>query len=117
MSLLDILSLIRFSRVNKRYHLLYTDEYLWSDVDLSTIPRLDVQKVKKVIRDRLHPALWRVTLKSNAVECQRKSTLRPIITSSALDELFKKCPLIQDIHLHNCDLGQVQLSVLTIKVA
>ena len=112
MSLLDIPSLLQLSQVNKRCYLLFTDEYIWSDVNLSTIPKLDVGKVKKIIRDRLSPRLWRLKLQSNAVECQRRHTLRPIITSAALDELFKKCPYVKIIYLHNCDLGQVQLKIL-----
>ena len=109
MSLLDIPSLLQLSQVNKRCHLLFMDEYLWTDVDLSTVPKLNVGKFKKIIRDRLSPRLWRLKLQSNAVECQRKHTLRPIITSVALDELFKKCPCVKIIHFHNCDFGQVQL--------
>ena len=63
--------------------------------------------MKKFIREKLHPALWRLTLRSNAIECQRRPKMRPIITGAALDELFKKCPNIQTITLDNVDLSQV----------
>jgi hypothetical protein len=107
MTLLDIHSLLRLSQVNKRYYLLHSDECIWTDVDLSTVAWSDVRIVKKVIRDKLHPALWRLTLRSNAVECQRKPKLRPIMTSSALDDIFRKCPHIRIIRLHNFDISQL----------
>lgn len=104
MALLDIPSLLCLSRVNRRYYHLHSDEYIWTDVDLTTVPKLNVQLVKKVIRDKLHPALWRLTLCSNAAECQRKPKLRPSITSSALDDIFRKCQRIRCIRLHNFEV-------------
>ena len=112
MTLLDICSLLRLSQVNRRYYLLHSDECIWTDVDLSTITWLDVRIVKKLIRDKLHPALWRLSLRSNAVECQRKPKLRPIMTSSALDDIFKKCPHVRIIRLHNFDISQVTGTIM-----
>ncbi|CAI8013209.1 F-box/LRR-repeat protein 12 [Geodia barretti] len=107
MSFLDVPSMMSLARINRRFYLLHSDEYIWSDVDLSTVPKLDVQRMKKFIREKLHPALWRLTLRSNAIECQRRPKMRPIITGAALDELFKKCPNIQTITLDNVDLSQL----------
>ena len=107
MSFLDIPSLMSLAQINHRYYLLHSDEFIWTDVDLSTVPRLDVQKVKKLIREKLHPALWRLTLQSNAIQCQRQPKMRPIITGSALDDLFKKCPNVRSIKLDNVDVLQV----------
>ena len=107
MSFLDVPSMMSLARINRRFYLLHSDEYIWSDVDLGTVPKLDVQRMKKFIREKLHPALWRLTLRSNAIECQRRPKMRPIITGAALDELFKKCPNIQTITLDNVDLSQV----------
>ena len=104
---LDLPSLISLAKVNRRYYHLHSDEYIWTDVDLSTVPKLNVQRIKRLIREKLHPALWRVTLQSNAHQCQRNSTLRPVITSAALDDLFTKCPKIRTIKLDCCDLSQV----------
>lgn len=109
MSFLDITSLISLSRTNRRYYTLHTDESIWKDVDLSTIAWLDVQTLKRLVRDKLHPALWRLTLRSNAMECQRQPKLRPIITSSALNDIFRKCHYIRNISLHNLDLSQVYM--------
>ena len=106
-SYLDIPSMISLAKVNHRYYHLHLDEFIWTDVDLSTIPRLDVRKLKQLIREKLHHALWRITLRSNAVECQRHSSMRPIVTSSAVDELFQKCCTIRNIKLENVDLSQV----------
>lgn len=109
MALLDIPSLFCLSRINRRYYHLHSDEYIWTDVDLTTVPKLNVQLVKNVIRDKLHPALWRLTLCSNAAERQRKPKLRPPITSSALDDIFRKCRHIRCIRLHNFDISQVYI--------
>ena len=112
MTLLDIRSLLRLSQVNRRYYLLHSDECIWTDVDLSTVAWQDVRIVKKLIRDKLHPTLWRLTLRSNAVECQRKPKLRPIMTSSALDDIFRKCPHVRIIRLHNFDISQVTGTII-----
>ena len=111
MALLDILSLFSLSQVNRRYYLLHSDEFIWTDVDLSTIPRLNVHTVKKLVCNKLHPRLWRLILRSNAVECQRKHKLRPALTSSSLDDIFRRCPTIRNITLLNCDLSQVFIYV------
>ena len=107
MSFLDIPSLVSLARTNRRFYLLHSDGYIWSDVDLSTVSKLGVQRIKRFIREKLHPTLWRVTLRSNAIGCQRQPKMRPVVTGAALDELFKKCSSIQAIKLDNVDLSQV----------
>lgn len=104
MALLDIPSLLSLSQVSQRFYLLHSDEYIWTDVDLTTITKLDVQTLKRLVRDKFHPGLWRLTIRSNAVECQKKHKLRPVITSSALDDIFKKCPQVRQLTLYNCDI-------------
>lgn len=104
LSLLDVHSLIRLSRVCKRFHHLYTDEYIWSNVDLtsrSVGSKLDVRKLKKIVHDRIPPTLRRVKLSSNHPKKP------PVVTASVLNDLFSKCPTIKNITLENCDLTTV----------
>lgn len=104
LSLLDVHSLICLSRVCKRFHHLYTDEYIWSNVDLtsrSVGSKLDVRKLKKIVHDRIPPTLRRVKLSSNHPKKP------PVVTASVLNDLFSKCPTIKNITLENCDLTTV----------
>lgn len=108
LSLLDVPSLMNIARVNRRFYQLHSDEYVWRDVDLSTLSKLNVKRLKDIISKKLHPSLWRLSIQSNAVECQANSKMRPIINSVTMDELFKKCPQMRIIKLVNIDLTKVE---------
>lgn len=99
MNYLDVTSLVQLSRVCRRFYHLYTDESVWSDVDLTTIAsRLDVRKLKKIIHERLPGSLIGIRL---------ASTKKQFVTGVALDELFDRCPNIRAITLKGCDLTQL----------
>ena len=115
MSLLDVRSVVFLSRVCKRFHHLHRDESIWRDVDLteSANPKLklDSRLLKKIISRLLHPLTLRVKLSS-----QTESRHNPIVTTAVLDELLTKCPQIQNLTLHTCDLSRVGGSILNIIV-
>lgn len=107
MGLLDIHSLISLSRVSRRFHHLHGDESIWSDVDLthrSLGKRLDARKLKKIIHTYLPSSLWRIKLSSNS---QSISSKNAIVTEALLNDLFTRCPTIETIILHRCDLTNV----------
>ena len=107
MGLLDVHSLINLSRVSRRFHYLHGDESIWSDVDLTNKSlgrRLDTRKLKKIIHTYLPSSLWRIKLSSNS---QSISSKNPIVTEALLNDLFTRCPTIETIFLHTCDLTNV----------
>ena len=106
MTFLDLRSLVMLSRACRRFHHLYSDESIWEEVDLSresTGVRLDARKLKQIVRTHLSESVLSVKLSSNAFS----SSKPPIVTEPVLDLLFERCPNIQRISLHKCDLTTV----------
>ena len=104
LSLLDVHSLISLSRVCKRFHHLYTDEYIWNDADLrsrSVGSKLNVHKLKKIVHDRIPSTLQKVKLSSNH---PRKP---PVVTAAVLNDLLNKCSGVKNITVETCDLTTV----------
>ena len=123
---LDALSLIRFSRVCKRFYHLSQEDILWSNVDMSTLPYMDIKKTKKFIVEKLSPNLRTITIESNyglkaqfrlahkPKETQSTSSPRyvqtpskPKIDISVLNVLMEKCPKLCEIKLRHCDLTAI----------
>lgn len=112
MSLLDLQSLVNLSRVCVRFHHLYSDESIWSSVDLTRESigcKLDPNKLKKIIRFHLSEFVRCVKLSSNA---NSLSSNKPAVTESVLDLLFERCPNITSIALHKCDMTIVSIAKL-----
>ncbi|XP_064405836.1 F-box/LRR-repeat protein 12-like isoform X2 [Halichondria panicea] len=104
LSLLDIWSLIKMSRVCKRFHHLYSDEFIWNSVDLTRESvgfKLDPRRLKNIIRLNLPKSVSRVKLSSNAFSLSSK---QPVVTESVFDLLFERCPNITSIAVHQCDM-------------
>lgn len=104
---LDILSLARLSRTCKRFRDLYKDKSVWKSIDLSTLPKNNVRKMKKLIKDRLPPDLHTIKLTSNASSTVQKKS-PPVITVDVLNELLTKCPNIKSLTLMNCDFRDIK---------
>ena len=103
MSFLDALSLFRLGKVSKRFYHLHQDKSNWLAVDLTTLRQLNVQRLKKLIKDLLHCDLYAIRLRSNATSCMVKKS-RPVVTPDALTDLLRKCGNIKSIVLEDCDL-------------
>ena len=106
---LDILSLIRLSKVSRRFHFLLNDKSVWKHVDLTTLPHPNIRKVKKIIKERFPHDLLSIKMNSNASSTvQKKSS--PVITPDVLNELFAKCPNVKQLSLSECDLRDLVTS-------
>ena len=98
---LDVVSLFRISRVCKRFFHLGQEEMLWTHVDMTTLPSIDLRKIRKFIDQKLSPKLHSISMQSSF---QLKAK-RPRIDNNVLNALVEKCPNIKKIELRNCDLS------------
>lgn len=73
------------------------------DVNMTTLPSMDVRKIKKVIEQYLSPKLYSVHIQSN----YQLKAKKPKIDVNILDTLVSRCPDIKAIQLLNCDLSEV----------
>ena len=107
MGKLDIVSLIRLARTCKRFYHLHREEKLWTNVDMTTLPPLDVRKIKKVIENYISPKLEVIRIQSNFQSSfQSTHSKKPKIDTNVLDFLVRKCPSIKDLQILNCDLSE-----------
>ncbi|XP_011409088.1 PREDICTED: F-box/LRR-repeat protein 12-like [Amphimedon queenslandica] len=104
MGKLDIVSLVRLARTCKRFYHLHREECLWTNVDMTTLPQIDVRKMKKIIENYVSPKLQIISIQSNFRLNRAK---KPKIDGNVLDFLFKRCPSIKYLRLLNCDLSEV----------
>lgn len=103
MQYLDALSVIRLSQVSKRFYYLSQDDYVWVNVDMSSLPYMDIRNTKKFIDLKLHPKLHSIKMQSS-YELRGKAARKPRIDLGVLNTLVHKCPEIVNIELLNCDL-------------
>ncbi len=109
MTYLNILSLVRFSLVCRRFNHLGRDSSVWERVELTreSIGRMvDSQTMKRLIRLYLPQTLLEVKLE----EMNLKGNLT--ITEALIELLFVNCPKIECITLINCDLKKVRSGTL-----
>ena len=71
---------------------------------MSTLPQMDIRKMKKFIDQKLPPDLHVVQIQSS-YELRGRASHKPKIDSSVLNALIEKCPNIRKIKLMNCDLS------------
>ena len=100
---LDSLSILKLSRVSKRFYYLSQDEQVWVNVDMSTLPYMDIRNVKKFINLKLSPKLHTIRMRSS-YELRGRESRKPKIDNSVLNTLVEKCKNIVKIELVNCDL-------------
>lgn len=100
---LDAASILRLSHVSKRFYHLTQDDYVWMNVDMSTLPYMDIRNTKKFIDLKLHPKLHTIKIQSS-YELRGKAARKPRVDLGVLNALIDKCPEIIDIELLNCDL-------------
>lgn len=107
MAYLDILSLVRLSKVSRRFYQLLKDKAAWKHVNLTTLPQPTVRKLKKIIKEKLPTDLHSIKMASNATNTVQKKS-PPVVTLDVLDELFVKCPNIRRLSVSNCDLRDLR---------
>ena len=103
MGKLDIVSLVRLARTCKRFYHLHREECLWTNVDMTTLPQIDVRKMKKIIENYVSPKLEIISIQSNFKLNRAK---KPKIDANVLDFLIKRCPSVKYLRLLNCDLSE-----------
>ena len=86
----------------KRFYHLSRENELWIHVDMTTLPFMDIRKMKKFIQQKLSPDLHSVIIKSDYPHHGKSKS--PKVDGSTLDTLLDKCPKIKNIELQNCDL-------------
>ena len=101
---LDALSIIRLSRVSKRFYHLSMDEKVWLNVDMSTLPYMDIRNTKKFIDWKLSPKLRTISIQSG-YELKGKAARKPKVDLGVLNALVTKCTDIVEINLICCDLS------------
>ena len=102
---LTVLSLFYMSLVCRRFLFLSRDRSVWESVELtqeSIGKRVDSQKLKKLIRERLSSSVTRVVVEETF---PKKGNLA--VTEALLDLLFNTCPKIRTIVLMRCDFTKV----------
>ena len=107
---LDTASLVRASKVCKKWYTLAKDTSLWR--------KLDIRSILKPLSQK---SLWRLSRARFTValrELHLRGSVRPTraildsITLPFLDDLKSRCPNLTDLTLENYDLRQIVISVL-----
>ena len=101
---LDCASIFKLSKVCKRFYHLSQDEQVWTNVDMCTLPYMDVRNVKKFIDLKLSSKLHTIKMQSS-FGLKGRASLKPKIDNNILNALVEKCKNIVKIELLNCDLS------------
>lgn len=107
---LDTASLIRASKVCKKWYTLSKDASLWRKLDIRSIPKpLSQKSLWRLSRARFTVALKELHLRGSV---GRTRAILDSITIPFLDDLKRRCPNLTDLTLENYDLRQIVISVL-----
>ena len=105
LSYLNLISLLFFSRVCRRFHHLSLDPSAWESVELTRESmggkKLSALALKRIVRSHLKPCLRRVVLEETNLKGNA------VVTDALLELLFSCCPRVQSITLLNCDTRKV----------
>ena len=107
---LDTTSLIRASKVCKKWYALAKDGSLWRKLDIRSIPKpLSQKSLWRLSRARFTVALRELHLRGSVGPTR---AILDSITLPFLDDLKRRCPNLTELTLENYDLRQIAISIL-----